>query len=240
MDYRVYRVDPRGRGPLREFILDALKAAGCSVVHASPADEAPFRISFVTPAGERLGILVYAFTATFTPTKNRPADEHSFQLKYGSKVYGEPAKLRHLWQDPYGLYTTLCCGSIRGRLLCRRRPEMHNPTKFFIRFELNSTMSTKSCARDGTAGSAISGGRATSQSRSSWEGAPRRSSSTSIERMAFREDQGIDSCSPSGSPRRRRAASSLRHPTPRSLARPHLCSTHLPGNSRCQSGRSST
>jgi hypothetical protein len=136
VEYRVYRVDPRGRGPLREFVLDALKGAGCSILHASPADEAPFRISFVTPAGERLGTLVYAFTATFTPTKNRPVDEHSFQLKYGSKVYGQPAKLHHLWQDPYGLYTTICCGINPDEgFFVGIDPEMHNPTKFFIRFE---------------------------------------------------------------------------------------------------------
>jgi len=140
VDYRVYRVDRRGREPLRQFMLDALAGAGCSILQASPPDQAPFRISFVTPAGERLGILVYAFTSTFTPTKNRPPDEHSFQIKYGSKEYGQPAKLHHLWQDPYGLYTTLCCGINPDQgFFVGVDPEMHNPTKFFIRFEFKQS-----------------------------------------------------------------------------------------------------
>jgi hypothetical protein len=117
-------------------MLNAIKAAGCSILHASPPNEAPFRISFVTPAGERLGILAYAFRATFTPTKNRPTDEHTFQLKYGSKAYGEAAPLHDLWQDPFGLYTTVCCGiNLEQGFFVGIDPEMHNPTKFFIRFE---------------------------------------------------------------------------------------------------------
>jgi hypothetical protein len=136
VEYRVYRVDPHGRGPLLEFMLDAIKASGCSILQSSPPDEAPFRISFVTAAGERLGIVVYAFRATFTPTKNRPIDEHTFQLKYGSKKYGEPAEVHDLWQDPFGLYTTLCCGiNPEQGFFVGIDPEMHNPTKFFIRFE---------------------------------------------------------------------------------------------------------
>lgn len=57
------------------------------------------------PSGERMGI-AYAFRATFTPTRKRPVDEHSFQVKYGSRE----GRFHSIWTDPYGLYTTLVCG----------------------------------------------------------------------------------------------------------------------------------
>jgi hypothetical protein len=41
-----------------------------------------------TPAGERTGIVAYAFLANNTPTKNRPKDEHRFQIKYGGDLGG--------------------------------------------------------------------------------------------------------------------------------------------------------
>src|SRR5687768_1216793 len=85
---------------------EALRSQGCRIIRSSPPTQAPFKITFETPQGERLGIVAYACLATFTPTKNRPADEHSFQLKYGTK----DGELHELWQDPYGLYTTLLVG----------------------------------------------------------------------------------------------------------------------------------
>jgi hypothetical protein len=84
----------------------ALVAAGCRIIHKSPADRAPFRISFVLPNGERMGIVAYAFLANSKVTRNRPGDEHRFQVKYGSKN----DSLHEIWQDPFGLYTTLFLG----------------------------------------------------------------------------------------------------------------------------------
>jgi hypothetical protein len=92
----VYNVQARDREPLLRFMLDALRAQGCRIIHEPSPERAPFRITFETPAGERMGIIAYAFRATFTPTKNRPADEQSFQLRLGK-----------LWQDPSGLYLTV-------------------------------------------------------------------------------------------------------------------------------------
>ncbi len=129
---RTYGVFVRDREPLIAFMIDALKAEGCRIIREPPPDEAPFRITFETPTGERVGIIAYAFLATFTPTKNRPADEHSFQVKYGSK----DGKLHQLWQDPYGLYVTLFLGINPGQgFFVAADPVLHSPTKFFIRIE---------------------------------------------------------------------------------------------------------
>lgn len=128
----LYRVQADDREPLIAFMVDALRAEGCRIIHQSSPTQAPFRITFETPAGERIGIIAYAFLATFTPTKNRPEDEHSFQVKYGSK----DGKLHDLWQDPYGLYVTLFLGiNPKLGLFVGADPVLHSPTKFFIRIE---------------------------------------------------------------------------------------------------------
>lgn len=132
MTYRTYKVMERDRGPLLDFMLDALRSAGCTIVQHSPRNLAPFRIAFETPAGERLGILVYAFYANSKLTKNRPDDEWRFQVKYGSDARAE----HELWIDPYGLYTTLFVGiSPEHGLFVGADPMMHNPTRFFISVE---------------------------------------------------------------------------------------------------------
>lgn len=131
--YRRYRVIAQARKPLVDFMRDALTAAGCRIIAASDASEAPFRMTFETPDGERLGIVAYAFLITRTPTLNRPHDERSFQIKYESKQKNNE---HEVWQDPAGLYTTLFLGIAPSEgFFVGVDPEMHNPTKFFIRFE---------------------------------------------------------------------------------------------------------
>lgn len=132
MDFRTYRVNPGDRAPLLDFILRDLRQSDCRILFCSPPDTAPFRVTFETPAGERLGIVAYAFFANNRPTRNRPKDEHRFQVKYGSKRPG----LHGLWQDPYGLYTTLFLGiNPTGGFFVGADPVLHSPTRFFISLE---------------------------------------------------------------------------------------------------------
>jgi hypothetical protein len=132
MDYRRFRVSARDRGPLLSFILDALRCCGCTILKASPPNEAPFRVTFEAPDGERMGILAYAFLANTKATRNRPSDEHRFQLKYGSK----DGRQQELWQDPYQLYTTLLLGiNPDGGFFVGADPVLHSPTRFFISIE---------------------------------------------------------------------------------------------------------
>jgi hypothetical protein len=146
MDYKRFRVDPNQRKPLLDFMLESLVSAGARILHWTPPNEAPFRIAFETAIGERMGILAYAFLATRTPTKNRPLDERSFQIKYGSKrQIGEEI----LWQDPFGLYTTILVGiDPTEGFFVGPDPAMHNPTKMFIRFEFKDENVT-AIKRDG-------------------------------------------------------------------------------------------
>ncbi len=132
MTYRRYTVSRSQKAPLLEFILSALDGAGCRILHCSGPAEAPFRISFEALDGERLGILAYAFFANSRRTRNRPVDEHRFQVKYGPKI----GALHELWQDPYGLYTTLFFGiNLERGCFVAADPVLHSPTRFFISIE---------------------------------------------------------------------------------------------------------
>jgi hypothetical protein len=132
---RTYNVQGKDREPLVHWMREALEGAGCHVIQSSPANQAPFRISFVLPNGERMGIVAYAFLANSKVTRNRPGDEHRFQVKYGSK----DGELHELWQDPFGLYTTLFVGINPDRgFFVGADPVVHSPTKFFISIEFKA------------------------------------------------------------------------------------------------------
>lgn len=132
MDFRTYRVSPRDRAPLLEFIHQALRQSGCRILYSSTPDTAPFRLTFETAGGERIGIVAYAFLANNRLTRNRPPDEHRFQVKYGSKR----PDLQRLWQDPYGLYVTLFLGvNPESGFFVGADPVLHSPTRFFISLE---------------------------------------------------------------------------------------------------------
>lgn len=132
MEYKTYSVSPRGKEPLLSFILNALRGAGCRILRFSPPNVAPFRITFETPAGERLGIIAYAFFANSKLTKNRPDNEHRFQVKYGP----DDKKQHEIWTDPFMLYTTLFLGiDLKRGIFIGADPVLHNPTRFFISIE---------------------------------------------------------------------------------------------------------
>ncbi|MGH6918388.1 MAG: hypothetical protein ACREJ0_11880, partial [Geminicoccaceae bacterium] len=102
-ELRFYAVSQSDRKPLVDLFIDGLLKAGCRILHRPDARLAPFRIVFETLWQERIGVVVYAFRSTSRITRNRPADEARFQLKYGPRT----DELHPLFDDPYGLYTTL-------------------------------------------------------------------------------------------------------------------------------------
>jgi hypothetical protein len=117
-------------------MLEGLRSSGCRIISAPRPDRAPFVITFETRAGERMGVVAYAFRATRTPTRNRPADERSFQIKYASKKDYAEDNSHVLWQDQLGLFTTLLIGiDLDDMFFVSADPILHNPTKFFIRLE---------------------------------------------------------------------------------------------------------
>jgi hypothetical protein len=129
VDYKKYAVSARHKEPLLAFIREALVSQGCTIIKSTDPNEEPFRISFKTPSGERLGIVCYAFFANSKLTRNRPRDEHRFQVKLGQN----DGELHYIWQDPFELYTTLLVGiNPEAGFFVGVDPEIHNPTRFFI------------------------------------------------------------------------------------------------------------
>ncbi len=132
MDYSRYSVSRASKAPLLDFILRALSLSGCRILRASDCGHAPFRIAFEDPAGQKCGIIVYAFLANSVVTRNRPGDEHRFQIKYGKK----DGAIHEIWQDPYQIYTTLMLGiDLERGVFVGIDPVLHQFTKFFISIE---------------------------------------------------------------------------------------------------------
>ena len=124
LEWKSYSVRRSDKEPLRAFVLRALEMRDCSIVHASDASRAPFYIVFDTPAGERHGILVYAFFANAKLIKNRPADEHRFQVKYGGNLKGA----LDVVIDSSRLVTTLFVGiDLEEGLFVAADPVMNSP-----------------------------------------------------------------------------------------------------------------
>jgi len=115
-----------------DFFTRGLDKAGCTILHEPDPGTAPFRIVFETPWQERIGVVLYAFRSTARVTRNRPIDEARFQVKYGSR----PEDLQYIFDDPYGLYTTLFVGlDLESGIVVSADPAVHNPTRFYISIE---------------------------------------------------------------------------------------------------------
>jgi hypothetical protein len=123
--WKSYSVSRTDKEPLLKFVLEALQARDCEIRFATSADKAPFYIVFETPGGERHGVLVYAFFANTRPTRNRPDDEHRFQVKYGSELKG----VLNVSIDPSALITTIFLGiNPKSEIFVAADPVMNNPS----------------------------------------------------------------------------------------------------------------
>lgn len=102
------------------------------MIFVPPANVAPFRITFETPQGERMGVVAYAFLANNKKIRNRPQNEHRFQIKYGGDLSGH----HEIWQDPYGLYVTLLVGiNPEMGFFIAADPVIRSPTRFSVSVE---------------------------------------------------------------------------------------------------------
>src|SRR5277367_3768869 len=129
---RRYTTSAADRRPLIQFMTEGLTTAGCKVMFVSPADQAPFVITFETPQGERIGIVAYAFLANSRLTTNRPSDEFRLQAKYGAN----DKALHHLWQDPLSIYTTMFLGICPSDgIVVSLDPVFHSPLYFYSSYE---------------------------------------------------------------------------------------------------------
>lgn len=130
----VYRV-AKERASLHSRLLAALDQAGGQVLYVSRPDRAPVFLGVEAPSGERLGLLVYPFTANQVSTRNRPADEHRLQIRYGGeKSWDERA--HPVGRDLAGVDTTLVLGvHVDVDLFIGLAPALYDPFPMGISVE---------------------------------------------------------------------------------------------------------
>lgn len=128
--YRVVR-----RDAIVERIEDALRKSGAEVLRNADPRTAPFQFVIKTPTGERLELVCYAFTANKYGQRGRPADEHRFQIKYGSEF----DRYHKIYVDPKGQKVTLMFGvHLELGLFIAVDPRMHMPTWFSTSVEFKT------------------------------------------------------------------------------------------------------
>lgn len=130
----VYKVS-RERSALHERLLAAVESAGGKLLFASRPDRAPVYLGLEAPGGERLGLLVYPFTANQVLTKNRPTDEHRLQIRYGGeKSWNE--REHNIGRDIASVDTTLVLGvHLNTELLVGLDPALYDPLPMGISVE---------------------------------------------------------------------------------------------------------
>ena len=91
---KLYRIS-KSRKPVVDLLLEGIEDGDGRVVSCSfPAKKlAPIYIGAEDRDNHRFGLVVYPFTTTRRATKNRPATENRFQIRYG-----DPERVR-IWLD---------------------------------------------------------------------------------------------------------------------------------------------
>jgi hypothetical protein len=133
--WKVYSVRASDKEPLHKFVRDALEGRGCKILHMGQNNRAPFYVVLDLPGGERLSVLIYAFLANAKVTKNRPADEHRFQIKYGGDLSG----VIDVAVDPLGVTTTIFLGiDLERKIFVAADPLMNTPSPMSRSVEFKS------------------------------------------------------------------------------------------------------
>lgn len=128
--YRVVR-----KASVLHAIEDAVGRSGGTILERPSPDHAPFKYVVRTPGGAQLTLLCYAFLANKYRQRNRPADEHRFQIKYGSDFH----EYHHVYFDPSRAVVTLMFGvHLEEDVFVAIDPAMNNPTWFSRSVEVKS------------------------------------------------------------------------------------------------------
>lgn len=99
------------RQPVHEFLEDAVRASGGSVLFSSGNRTAPLFLAVEDAHGARYGIVAYAFLMNEERTLNRPTNENRGQIRYGD--VNDPAwraEAHPLSFDPAGIDVTCVVG----------------------------------------------------------------------------------------------------------------------------------
>lgn len=111
------------------FLEDAIGRSGGRVLFTSGKDTAPLFLGVEDEHGQRIGICAYAFLANRRVTRNRPADEHRLQIRYGN--INDPAwraAAHPVGFDPLGVDVTIVVGvQVEADLIIGLDPLTYTP-----------------------------------------------------------------------------------------------------------------
>lgn len=109
------------------YIADAIERSGGTLLNDPDPTSAPFQFDVLSPQGDLLHTLCYAFYANKYRQKGRPSDEHRLQIKYGKNFQ----EYHEIFIDPSRSIITLLFGvHIDEGIFIALDPAMHNPTWF--------------------------------------------------------------------------------------------------------------
>lgn len=109
------------------FVADALEKSQFQIDQLPDPRLAPFIFEVQAPWGEHLKLICYAFLANKYNQRGRPADEHRFQVKYGSEF----DRFHDIYLPRKRDEVTLMFGvHLEAGVVVAVDPAMHNPTWF--------------------------------------------------------------------------------------------------------------
>lgn len=124
------------REPILDRIRQALIQSGATIIADANPRMAPFEYTIQhSSTGDVTQLVCYAFTANQYKQRGRPADEHRFQIKYGSEF----DRYHSLFVDPNRRKVTLMFGvHLEHELFIAVDPRMHTPTWFSSSIEFKT------------------------------------------------------------------------------------------------------
>lgn len=137
------------RRPHHGFIADAVARSGGRVLTSTGGNTAPLFLGIETKDGERIAACAYVFLANHRTIRNRPADEHRMQIRYGDVNSRSWRRQAHpVGFDPLGVDVTLVLGvHIDADLVVGLDPLAYDPLPLGISIEFKDADIREATAR---------------------------------------------------------------------------------------------
>jgi len=134
--FRVYR---SRRDDEVDFLIRAIERSGGRCLAHSGGSFAPLHVVFDDGDGRLTGALVYVFSAGHSVIRNRPADEHRLQIKYGDITEAFRQEAHGLGFDPVGLEVTMVLAvHAQANLVIALDPLLYDPLPMGIQVGLKA------------------------------------------------------------------------------------------------------
>ncbi len=131
------------------FIVNAVERSGGRVLASTGESTAPLFLGIETKDGERIAACAYVFLANHRKIRNRPADEHRMQIRYGDVNSRSWRRQEHpVGFDPLGVDVTLILGAhADADLIIGLDPLAYDPLPLGISIEFKEADFEQALAR---------------------------------------------------------------------------------------------